>query len=597
MIAIKYNNFLIIIMFRRLWGKLRSRRKRQFILLVFLMIFVSAIEVVSIGLVLPFLGVVTNPEVVFNHALSQPLIEYLDIKTKYDIITPVVFVFIVAIIVAGVVRILLLYGMSKFSYGVGSELGVDAFNSLLHQSYDTYLKSNSSDSINSIVNKSHAATVSLLTPSMHIISYLIFIVGVFILLFSASKEATFGVFSSIGLIYLTISILSRKRIKENGKKISQLSTAVIKKMQEGIGSIRDILIDNSQKVFVREFEKINFSYRNAQGNNYFISLAPRYFVETVSIVMIVIISYFMLIKIGSNSVIPILGMIALSSQKLIPAIQQVYMSYINIVGAKESLNDLFKILESPLLNSDKNPRIDRKPFFSKKIKLKNVSFRYNSDSQLILNNVNLTINKGDFLGVIGGTGQGKSTLVDIMMTLLSPSSGDLFFDEKKMDDKALWRGLISHVPQSIFLIDGSIYQNIAFGVDVEDIDHNLAKGAAKLACIFDDIKAFPDGFETNIGENGCRLSGGQRQRIGIARAMYRNSEVLILDEATSALDIVTEEKVINSLKNIDNKKTVIIITHKEASLKWCNRVIEVKNGSIVERIGTNILMSNKIENG
>jgi ATP-binding cassette subfamily B protein len=432
---------------------------------------------------------------------------------------------------------------------------------------------------------------------MHIISYLIFIVGVFILLFSASKEATFGVFSSIGLIYLTISILSRKRIKENGKKISQLSTAVIKKMQEGIGSIRDILIDNSQKVFVREFEKINFSYRNAQGNNYFISLAPRYFVETVSIVVIVIISYFMLIKIGSNSVIPILGMIALSSQKLIPAIQQVYMSYINIVGAKESLNDLFKILESPLLNSDKNPRIDRKHFFSKKIKLKNVSFRYNSDSQLILNNVNLTINKGDFLGVIGGTGQGKSTLVDIMMTLLSPSSGDLFFDEKKMDDKALWRGLISHVPQSIFLIDGSIYQNIAFGVDVEDIDHNLAKGAAKLACIFDDIKAFPDGFETNIGENGCRLSGGQRQRIGIARAMYRNSEVLILDEATSALDIVTEEKVINSLKNINNKKTVIIITHKEASLKWCNRVIEVKNGSIVERIDTNILMSNKIENG
>ncbi len=229
--------------------------------------------------------------------------------------------------------------------------------------------------------------------------------------------------------------------------------------------------------------------------------------------------------------------------------------------------------------------------------MKNVSFRYNSDSQLILNNVNLTINKGDFLGVIGGTGQGKSTLVDIMMTLLSPSSGDLFFDEKKMDDKALWRGLISHVPQSIFLIDGSIYQNIAFGVDVEDIDHNLAKGAAKLACIFDDIKAFPDGFETNIGENGCRLSGGQRQRIGIARAMYRNSEVLILDEATSALDIVTEEKVINSLKNINNKKTVIIITHKEASLKWCNRVIEVKNGSIVERIDTNILMSNKIENG
>ena len=304
---------------------------------------------------------------------------------------------------------------------------------------------------------------------------------------------------------------------------------------------------------------------------------PRYAIESFGIVLIAFFAYMASRSEGGVvEFIPILGVFALGFQRLLPVLQQLYASISSIKGSQSVLFDIVVLLECDTKYNETGKSI----VFDKNIALNNVRFKYNNESHWVFQNVDIKINKGDFLGVVGPTGEGKSTMIDIITGLLEPTSGVLKIDGVVIDssNREEWQKHISHVPQNIFLSDGTIEQNIAFGISKDNIDFKNVKYAAKLAQISDYINLLPEKYNTIVGENGVRLSGGQRQRIGIARALYRNSDVIILDEATSALDVETEALIMKSIENIRSKFTIIMITHRLSTLANCKKVITVNKG-------------------
>ena len=568
---------------KKLWIYLPKRRQKQFWLILILMILSSLVEIISIGAVLPFLGVLTAPEQVYQHALIQPLIQMLDISTPNQLVLPVTVLFIISALTAGVIRLTLLYGITRFSFAIGADLSIEIYRRTLYQDYSVHLSRNSSEVINGIITKTNTVIGGVLIPILNLISSALLIIAIVSVL--VSVNIIVAVLSLIGflVIYLGIVILTRVRIQENSRIIADNSNQMIKSLQEGLNGIRDVLIDNAQKFYCQLYQNADLPLRRASGNNQFINGSPRYAMEAIGMSLIASIAYMLIQKEGGvSTVIPVLGVFALGAQKLLPALQQVYSSYSHIKGANSSFEDVLSLLNQPLskyVEQSENILIP----FKKEIRLKNFSFRYEKSTPWVLKNINLAFNKGERIGIIGGTGSGKSTLIDIIMGLLSPVEGMLSVDNQLINKKNInkWQKHIAHVPQSVYLSDSTIEENIAFGIPKDEINSQLVKVAAQQAQISDLISGWRDGYKTFVGEQGARLSGGQRQRIGIARALYKKSDVLILDEATSALDNATEQRIMNTVKELSSEITIIIISHKLSTLKDCDRIVKLDKDGVV----------------
>jgi len=290
---------------------------------------------------------------------------------------------------------------------------------------------------------------------------------------------------------------------------------------------------------------------------------------------------------GLAMAIPILGTIAYSAQRLLPVLQQGYGACTYILAGRASLQDVLLLLEQPLPEFVEDPFFLEPIPFHKDIELRHLSFRYNEQTPWILKNLNLSIEKGSKVGLIGETGSGKSTLLDVLMGLLQPTEGSLEIDGRSLSASNLrtWQVRIAHVPQVIFLIDSTIEENIAFGVPKNQIDQNRVRKAAHQAQIANTIEGWSEQYQTFVGERGVRLSGGQRQRIGIARALYKQADVIVFDEATSALDNETELAVTEAIESLGNNLTVIIVAHRLSTLRKCSKIIELAEGGIL-RTGT-----------
>ena len=358
-----------------------------------------------------------------------------------------------------------------------------------------------------------------------------------------------------------------------------ISKIIVKSLQEGLGGVRDVLIDGTQKFYCQLYRNADLLLRRASGSTQFISGSPRYVMETIGMVLIAGLAYMLTQQqSGIATAIPILGALALGAQRLLPALQQAYSSYSLIKGSESSLEDVLDLLDQSLPEYTNQPT-PKAIQFDKEIKLTNLSFRYTQESPWVLKNINLSLKKGSRIGFIGSTGSGKSTLLDIVMGLLPATEGDLFIDQQPINDKSRrsWQMNIAHVPQNIYLSDNSIEENIAFGVSKDKIDHQRVRKAAQQAQIAQLIEQWQEGYQTFVGEGGVRLSGGQRQRIGIARALYKKASVLIFDEATSALDNETEREVMEAIKDLGGEMTVLIIAHRLTTLRNCDKVVKLGN--------------------
>jgi len=566
-----------------LWIHTSKRRHAQFVLILILMVISSIAEVVSIGAVVPFLAVLTSPEQVYQYQSIQFIIDSFQFDNPDELILPMTIAFISAAILSGVMRLLLLYATTRFSYATGADISVEAYRRTLYQDYLVHIASNTSELINSITNKTGVVTSGILNPALIFISSVVVITFILATLFVIDAAVTTTALGVFVILYGIVIVYTRNKLEENSRKIAKESTQVIKSIQEGIGGIREVLIEQNQNFYCDLYRQSDIPMRRALGNNQFINGGPRYVVESIGIVLIAGLAYAIHLREGGvESAIPILGALALGAQRILPALQQLYGSYTSIRSSYASFNDVLRLLDQPLPEHFYDSGSIK---FSKGIYLKNVSFNYDRSKKHILKNINMSISKGSVVGLIGSTGGGKSTLFDIIMGLLMPSSGDIFIDNQLVDSKnrVLWQKRISHVPQNTYLSDASIEENIAFGVPRDQIDHKRVIESAQLAQLSKIVESWPDKYKTVVGERGGKLSGGQRQRIGIARAIYKQSDVMILDEATSALDMKTEREVMRSIKTLGKGITILIIAHRITTLRDCNQIYSLENGELQEK--------------
>ena len=570
----------------RLWRHISPRRRRQLRLLLVLMLLGSFAEVLSIGAVLPFLGVLMAPERVFEHAAAQPIIQSLGLTAPTQLLLPFTLIFVAAALIAGAVRLLLLWAGTRLSYAIGADLSGSIYRRTLYQPYAVHCARNSSEIINGILNKARG-TIDTLAMLLVLVSSVIILGSILIVLLSLDPLAALTTFGGFGLIYVGIVHLTRKQLLINGVRVARESTHVIKSLQEGLGGIRDVLIDGSQATYCQIYRDADLIMRRAQGNNSFISASPRCGMEALGMVLIAALAYSLAQQAdGIARAIPVLGVLALGAQRLLPMLQQTYVAWTNIRGSQASLQDTLELLDQPLPDYANQPAAQPLPF-KHSISLKRIGFRYSPQTPHILNHLNLVIAKGGRIGFVGTTGSGKSTLLDIIMGLLQPTDGMLEVDGQAvtLGNQRAWQAHVAHVPQAIFLADSSIEENIAFGVSKDRIDHQRVKLAAQQAQIADSIESWPQGYQTFVGERGIRLSGGQRQRIGIARALYKQADVIIFDEATSSLDNETEQAVMQAIDGLSKDLTLLIIAHRLTTLKNCTQIVELGGGGI-KRIGS-----------
>ncbi|HCJ50949.1 MAG TPA: ABC transporter ATP-binding protein [Gallionella sp.] len=572
----------IISLLRRLWHHIGPRRQKQFGLLLVLMLLASFAEILSIGAVLPFLGVLTAPERVFAHVAAQPIIKALGLTAPEQLLLPLTIIFGAAVLGAGAMRLLLLWASTRLSFATGADLGISIYRRTLYQPYAVHCARNSSEVISGISGKANGVIYSIILPVLTLISASVMLITILIALLSVEPVIALVAFGGFGLIYAFIIRLTRKKLLTDSQCMARESVQVIKSLQEGLGGIRDVLIDGSQATYCQVYRNADFRLRRAQGNSAFISASPRYGMEALGMLLIAALAYSLAQQAdGIAKAIPILGALALGAQRLLPVLQQAYGSWAGIQSGQAALQDTLNLLDQPLPSYADQPAAEPLSF-KHTISLKQLAFRYSPQTPYVLEQINLTIAKGSRVGFIGTTGSGKSTLLDIVMGLLQPTDGTLEIDGQAVttSNNRAWQAHIAHVPQAIFLADSAIEENIAFGVPPNQIDHERVRQAAQQAQIADIIETWPKQYQTFVGERGIRLSGGQRQRIGIARALYKQADVIIFDEATSALDNETEQAVMQAIEGLNEDLTILIIAHRLTTLKNCTQIVELSECGI-----------------
>jgi ABC-type multidrug transport system fused ATPase/permease subunit len=569
---------------RRLWRHLRPRRKKQLGALVILMVLASFAEVVSIGAVLPFLGALTSPEKIFTTEVAQPFIGLLNIQSADDLLLAMTLIFMGAIFLAGLTRVTLLWAQTRLSRVIGVDFSVEAYERTLHQPYSAHISRNSSEILTGVLKASNLVGF-IIQPVMLIMSSTI-ILGVVIFSLAVIQPLVTGVvFLGFVLIYVIVVAVTRRSIKKNSRNIAIQQGRVAKVIQEGLGGIRDVLIDGSQPILSKVYKDALLPMQSALASNQLLGATPRFGVETLGIVFISGAAYLLATTSGGarevTESIPVFGALVLGAQRLLPVLQQIYTAFTTIKGNQASTEDALKLLEQPIHAHAHLEPVEPMPFRTA-ITIEDLGFRYTPQGPWVLRNLSLQIRSGSRVGFIGVTGSGKSTLFDIIMGLLTPTEGLLLIDDiaVKPQNTRAWQAQISHVPQSIYLSDTSVLENIAFGVPLEKIDLQRVKQAARQAQIAELIEGWAEGYKTLVGERGVRLSGGQRQRIGIARALYRRANVILFDESTSALDNATETAVMQAMETLGRDITILIIAHRVTTLKNCDQIVELSNGGI-----------------
>ena len=593
---------------RALWRLLGGNWRRRFWGLMLLSLVASASEILSIGSLLPFLVILTDPQQLSHWPVIGQWLQTSDPSSNQPAKIVAVFLglaFGMAVLTASLIRWWLFTSCSRYTYQLGGFIGQDIFRRALLQPYAFHLTKTSSEIIDVITSRVQMLVSSVLKAGLQLLTSLLMVLAIAGVLLWINPQLAGTALVGFGLVYLLIYRASRWYLSANSKSMSQVGDKRYKMLQEGMGGIRDIHIDGTHEYFVDAFKQADDVFRYAQSQNAIISASPKYLVEGLGTLFLAGLAVAYAThspdtQTGSpslTSIVPMLGVLVLSAQRLLPLMQQIYAGWTSIRGMADTLHIVRQWLQlevpqhqvlpqaqpqklTPLLKPAKHGV--SKAF----IELNDVSFAYQPSMPRVLNHINLTIYKGQTIGLFGTTGGGKSTLLDILMGLLEPTTGQLLVDGKVQysansnPDTGAWRRNIAHVSQHIFLANASITRNIAFGLPPEAINHDRVQLAIVQAHLSEFCDSLPNRLDTEIGERGIRLSGGQRQRIGIARALYKRASLLVLDEATSALDPETEEAITQSLARLNPDLTIVMVSHRPSALKHCDVIYRVEQGRL-----------------
>jgi ATP-binding cassette, subfamily B, bacterial PglK len=566
---------------QRIWAFLSRRRRRQIGLLLGFMVVGTFLDMASLAAVLPFLQVLMNPAVVMERPHLARLVSLFGVAEPSQLIATLTLTFIGVVLVAAVGRLGLMWVSGRMSAVIGSELSTEVYRRTLYQPFSVHVARNSSELIASITKKIHQ-TITTLQSILLAIAAAVMALGIVTALVLVDPAVALLAALMFGSAYLLVARFSRRRLIRNSQLIRDMGVRLVKALQEGLGGIRDVLLDGTQAEHTVAYRKIDRPLRRATATNGFITQSPKLVLEALGVISIAVLAYGLVSR-GKNlsDYLPVLAVLALGAQRLLPAFQHMFAGYAGLAGHQASIAEILNLLEQPLPAHALEPA--PAPLqFQREIRLEHVFFRYSEATGWVLQDVNLHIQKGARIGFVGRTGGGKSTAVDLLMGLLEPNQGQVVVDGEPISGPhgRAWQRAIAHVPQSIYLSDATIAENVAFGVRPAEIEMDRVKDAARTARIADFVETLPEGYETTVGERGVRLSGGQRQRIGIARALYKRASVLVFDEATSALDNTTEQELMDAIEGLSRDLTILMIAHRITTIRRCDSIIILDQGQI-----------------
>lgn len=568
---------------RRLWAHLEPHRRAYCVPLLLLTVVTAFSEVFSIAAAMLLLAALSSPEQLLAHPAIGAWLHRLDIANASDVRLAASATFAAAALTSGLLRIALSRCATAWSFAVGADLDAAIFRRTLHQPYAVHIARHSSEVIAGATRQSDSLTFQTLGPCLSLVNTSLMMGMVLTALVAWRPAAALGAFVGFLAIYGVVAFFSRRLLVANGEAVTVASARVVRLLQEGLGGIREVLIDGTQAHYARRFAEASRRMRTAQGSIQFLVVCPRFGVEALGMALIAGGAWLSSRQGGGfEGALTTIGALAFSAQRLLPMLQEAYFSYTHLIGAREMLLDVLRLLDQPEPDASRSGPVEALPFRDT-LRLEGVGFRYGPGSPWVLRDLTMAVARGERIGIVGRSGDGKSTLLDLVVGLLDPGEGRITVDGVPLTDanRSRWRARIAQVPQSIHLSDSSIEENIAVGVPVELIDPERVRYAARKARIDGAIDALPQGYRSFIGENGTRLSGGQRQRIGIARALYKNADVLILDEATSALDTATEREVIDTIEALGREVTVIMVAHRLSTLDRCDRILRIEGGRLV----------------
>lgn len=592
------------------WRSLEKKWRGRFWWMMILSLFASVGEVLSIGSLLPFLVVLAAPDQLLQWPLLGRGLSVLGLESRQTLILALGLVFGSMVLVASLVRWWLTVSCLRFSYQVGGAIGQDIFRRALLQQHEFHLHKTSSEITDVITTRVQIVVNSVFMAGLQLITSAVMVLVVATVLLWLNPVLATTALGGFALVFVLIYGLSRRRLRVNSARMSQVGTQRYQLLQEGLGGIRDIQIDGTHDYFIQSFKTVDDAFRQSQSQNAIIGASPRYLVEGLGTLLLAMLAVIhatqdadaMAIAATASmpsftSLVPMLGVLVMATQRVLPMLQQIYAGWTSIRGVAHTLHLVRTWLQIPLPVPVLSPATtvnsgSQSAALASTIELKDVSFSYQPGLTPVIDELNLVIPKGQRVGLVGATGVGKSTLLDMLMGLLTPTDGQLLVDGKPLGISGanavlpeVWRRQIAHVPQHIFLADTSIASNIAFGLPLDELNHTRLEQVVEQAQLAEFIKTLPDGLNTLVGERGVRLSGGQRQRIGIARALYKNAAVLVLDEATSALDPATEEAITQSLAKLSDLLTVVMVSHKPSALQNCDVIYRLVLGKLVLQSG------------
>jgi ABC-type multidrug transport system fused ATPase/permease subunit len=572
--------------FKKILDLLTPKEQKRFFLLLTLILIMAIFDMFGVASIFPFITLIANPQIVESNIFFSYFYQKSSIlgvtNIKEFIFMFGILIFLI-LITSLVVRAITYYVQTRYTLMLEYSIGRRLIENYLRQPYNWFLSRNSADLGKNILSESAIIGGSVITPVIIIISQTAVILLLLILLVATDPVLAFSIglvlaSSFLCIFYLMKNILSRigsERLKANTDRFTLVS--------EAFGAAKEVKVGGLEQVYINRFDKPSKIYAGNQSLFVIISLLPRYFLEAIAFGGMILLVLFLMVK-GDNfiKIVPIIGLYAFAGFRLMPAIQQVYANSAQIRFHLSSLNAAHKDLVN-LKYFEQSTSGTSTMRFNKSITLKNIYFSYPNTKKPALENIDLSIPAYSKVGIVGATGSGKTTMVDLILGLFNASKGTLSVDGNLItnNNKRSWQKNIGYVPQQIYLSDTSIAANIAFGVEIKNIDYQLVEKAAKIANFHNFIKKLPDGYNTVVGERGVRLSGGQRQRIGIARALYNNPQILILDEATSALDNLTEQAVMEAVNNLGSKITIILIAHRLSTVKNCDTIFLLEQGKLI----------------
>lgn len=572
----------------RLFSLLTCKQRKSFYGLQFLVLLMALLEIIGVASIIPFMGLVGDFNQLHDETIISKIFEISGIQSETLFIFILGLVVLFMLILSATTSVFTIWKISMFAAEVGSEIASRLFNHYLKQDWLFHASGSSAQLTKKIAIEASRVSGGIIMPLMQMNARIVSTLLISFTLFLYDPKVAIVGFVAFAASYLFLFKFVRFRLHHNGTIISKINEDRFRLMNEGFGGVKDVFMLGRSSYFTKRFNEAGQKLAYSQGSNSALTQVPRFFMELVAFgAMISLLLYLLITHNGKLGImLPILSVYALATLKIIPAFQQIYGSLAKIKGNMAA----FESIEKDLSDSNKvdyiSPNVDKNYLLpNEHIFLKNITFTYPNKKDSILKETKLYIPAKSVVGVVGPSGSGKSTIIDILLGLIVPQKGHIQIDGKIINDsnRRSWQNVIGYVAQSIFLSEGSIAENVAFGLPQNKICTESVQKALKLANLDEFVENLEFGLETKVGERGVQLSGGQRQRVGIARALYNEAEVLVFDEATSSLDGISEKMIMESIDKLSSSKTIVMVAHRLKTIKNCNKIFFVNNGKVEDQ--------------